>query len=112
MPYNLSWPTAVSICYEASIGNRMGWRLPAFEELATLVDPDTLSLPAGHPFTDTDHVFWAITSSPVFPEIREGLNLADRSLPLRLPRELNQSQRAWCIRGGLGHNPRPCSPYC
>lgn len=50
-----NWIGAVRGCYQKVVGGRFGWRLPAIEELSTLVDPSqgvfgvSAPLPAGHP---------------------------------------------------------------
>jgi hypothetical protein len=51
-----------------TLGNRLGWRLPTVNELASLVDPSRSdpALPAGHPFNDvqlSDHYWSATTDS-------------------------------------------------
>lgn len=48
------WLDSNTVCREMELGNRLGWRLPAIEELSSLVDPSqpNLALPAGHPFVN------------------------------------------------------------
>ena len=48
---SVDWFTAISYCYTTTAGGRKGWRLPAVEELASLVDSTQTnpSLPVGHP---------------------------------------------------------------
>ncbi len=51
----LAWPNARLFCAQKAVGGRGGWRLPAFTELSSLVDPSITDplvprLPAGHPF--------------------------------------------------------------
>jgi hypothetical protein len=50
-----AWPNARLHCAQKAVGERGGWRLPAFNELASLVDPAITdpAVPrvlAGHPF--------------------------------------------------------------
>jgi hypothetical protein len=50
-----AWPNARLFCAQKGVGGRGGWRLPAFNELASLVDPAIQDpavpqLPLGHPF--------------------------------------------------------------
>jgi hypothetical protein len=48
-----SWQDSMVYCSSLYLGGRLGWRLPTLEELGSLVDrsnPDTVKLPAGHPF--------------------------------------------------------------
>ncbi len=58
------WEDAISHCADVVIGGRKGWRLPAIEELATLVDParSDPALPSGHPFTNVQlSAYWSST---------------------------------------------------
>src|SRR6266851_2411031 len=47
------------------VARRKGWRLPAIEELLSLVDPGTTNptLPAGHPFVNLklDYFYWSMS---------------------------------------------------
>jgi hypothetical protein len=47
------WEDAVKICQNVEIGGQKGWRLPARDELITLLDTSRScpALPEGHPFT-------------------------------------------------------------
>ena len=47
-----TYQQAAISCYQTKTGGRFGWRLPALEELMSLVDPtqSNPALPAGHPF--------------------------------------------------------------
>lgn len=64
-----NYQNAIDACWETSTGGRKGWRLPAPEELMSLVDP-TQSIPAlpfGHPFLQVypPGQYWTIgTISP------------------------------------------------
>ena len=61
------WPNARLLCAQKSVGGRGGWRLPAFNELASLVDPAVQSptlpqLPPGHPFVQVHAAsYWSDT---------------------------------------------------
>ena len=48
-----TWFGALEFCATLSLCGRKGWRLPAIEELASLVEPNNHkpALPDGHPFT-------------------------------------------------------------
>lgn len=61
-----SWDNVLGTCQGAAIGGRMGWRLPAVEELTTLMDPATFTLFAGAPFTlpSGGPGFWTATTVP------------------------------------------------
>ena len=51
-PQQRPWGTAREVCMDKNIGDRKGWRLPAFNELTSLIDPTRTNpaLPVGHPF--------------------------------------------------------------
>lgn len=61
----LQWSNARLFCAQKGIGGRGGWRLPAFYELASLVDPAVHAgpqLPAGHPFVQVQAAdYWTDT---------------------------------------------------
>jgi hypothetical protein len=48
----LTWQNAIDTCADLSLGGRKGWRLPAREELASLVDPSQTSpaVPPGYEY--------------------------------------------------------------
>jgi Protein of unknown function (DUF1566) len=63
----VAWPNARLICAQKAVGGRGGWRLPAFDELATLIDPAVTDpavprLPPKHPFLDVQAAqYWTAT---------------------------------------------------
>ena len=63
----VAWPNARLICAQKAVGGRGGWRLPAFDELATLVDPAVTDpsvprLPPGHVFLGVQATeYWTST---------------------------------------------------
>ena len=63
-----NWLEAMNYCRNnVSIGDRKGWRLPALEELASLVDTtqEAPALPSGHPFVNvlSSQWYWSGTTS-------------------------------------------------
>jgi hypothetical protein len=67
------WSTAKMFCAQKAVGGRGGWRLPAFNELTSLIDPSITDpqiprLPTGHPFLDVQLdplgpiAYWSATS--------------------------------------------------
>lgn len=52
-----NWLDANTLCRELELANRIGWRLPAVEELSSIIDPRQapLALPPGHPFQNVQH---------------------------------------------------------
>jgi hypothetical protein len=63
----VAWPNARLLCAQKGVGGRGGWRLPAFNELASLVDPAVQNatvpqLPPGHPFQQVQPAsYWSDT---------------------------------------------------
>jgi Protein of unknown function (DUF1566) len=95
-------------CNVKIVGNRMGWRLPTIQELASLIDPTAPSgpkLPSGHPFTNVDAsrstLYWSATS-----HISSTAWVMSFHFPLVDVLPENGSARAWCVRGGQGVNPQ------
>src|SRR5262245_38164787 len=62
----MPWSSARLFCARKAVGGRGGWRLPAFYELASLVDPSVHTgprLPAGHPFQNVQAAaYWSDTA--------------------------------------------------
>jgi hypothetical protein len=93
---------ATRVCTTVRIGGRLGWRLPSFHELASLVDTSITSgvvLPAGHPFLNiVEADYWSSTISS------DGANIGYVvifSAPGGVSTSLtNISNRIWCVRGG------------
>ena len=60
------WVIAREVCMNKNIGDRKGWRLPAFNELTSLIDPTRTNpaLPVGHPFQGIlNSGYWSASSS-------------------------------------------------
>ncbi len=111
------WEDAQSHCNGLRTGNRLGWRLPTIQELASLVDPTVptapggLSLPAGHPFMNVQSgsSYWSATTSAVFfftgspaawaMDFRFGAPLQNFALGSGFNGTKNN---VWCVRGGQG----------
>ena len=61
------WPNARLVCAQKGVGGRGGWRLPAFNELSSLVDPAVHNigvpqLASGHPFQQVQPAsYWSDT---------------------------------------------------
>jgi hypothetical protein len=102
------WFSAHGDCYRKTVGIRKGWRLPTFQELASLVDGDPANssgvrLPLGHPFTGVmPFGYWSATTS---------LSDSGRALVVSFAsggdsedeRQLKGEEfYVWCVRGGQG----------
>lgn len=103
------WDFALGHCNVTTVGNRMGWRLPTFQELVSLLDPSLFgivapALPAGHPFRNLQlsESYWSATTLTILGEefawsadlggVQRGFGGAPKTADLV----------AWCVRGGQG----------
>ena len=101
-----SWDASIVYSFGKVAGGRMGWRLPAMEELLSLSDPTQtgLKLPVGHPFQNiqSDYFYWSSTlgmTSP--PTFAWGYDFGDGSSSNVLK---TGAAYAWLVRGGYGHD--------
>lgn len=100
----LGWLNAPFVCYGRNAGGRKGWRLPAVEELMSLVDPNAAgpALPAGHPFTGVQaDVYWTATTIAGIGGEAYGVSLADGTL---VEQTKGSQSHYWCVRGGAGYD--------
>ena len=91
------------LCANKSVGDRRGWRLPSFPELASLVDSGSSNpaLPTGHPFRNVQSEgYWSATtlagdptSAWVVSFLNGGVVFAEDKDDARF--------RGWCVRGGM-----------
>lgn len=101
---HFSWFGALEYCSSVTLGNRMGWRLPSLQELASLVDPSVPgpgpALPSGHPFQNVESAgYWSATTHAQFPEWARVVSFYDGSVVNGTKDGLGY---AWCVRGGQG----------
>jgi len=114
------WFEAVAWCNQKLLGGRMGWRLPALEELASLADPGVEvhflepCLPTGHPFLGVTGfaLYWSSTTYILDPtwactvmyytDPIQAVTCWDKTLT-KDPLTGDRPFRAWCVRGGQGH---------
>jgi len=106
----VAWPDAVAACNASDAGGRGGWRLPAVEELRSLVDPSVAApgptLPAGHPFvgvpvSDPSPVYWSATTVAGRADLAWGVELNGGTV--RDGGKQGLGRLVWCVRGGRGH---------
>jgi hypothetical protein len=100
------WDAAIVYSYAKSVAGRMGWRLPAIEELLSLADPsqNNPTLPSGHPFLNVQTVgfYWSSTlGMSSLPAYAWGYSFghADTSNCLK-----SDAFYVWLVRGGCGHD--------
>ncbi|MEO8257048.1 MAG: DUF1566 domain-containing protein [Acidobacteriota bacterium] len=107
----LAWPNARLSCAQKGVGGRGGWRLPAFNELSSLVDPAIQTgpqLPPGHPFLKVQSAsYWSATrfaEEPGFvlvvsfqfvPATAGQVGVGDANIA-------GGPRYAWAVRGGAG----------
>ena len=107
-PFAFAGQQATTHCNNLSVGNRKGWRLPALQELLTLVDADPANtgfprLPPGHPFQNVQPTSHYWTANPATPDgvFVRAVFFFDGSFS----GELSTSPfLAWCVRGGSGRD--------
>jgi hypothetical protein len=99
-----AWANASLRCALSSIGGRLGWRLPSFFELMTLVEPpptataNKLNLPAGHPFRGVKaSLYWTTNSPDAEPGNAYAIDFVRGDLT---PQRKNQAHASWCVRDG------------
>lgn len=101
-----TWYEAMGDCRSKSVGERLGWRLPAIEELASLVDPTQTQapfLPTGHPFKNVligGQVYYSATTIVSTPPNAMGMRPYDGSIRTTLKNV--RDTFVWCVRGGYG----------
>lgn len=90
-------------------GGRKGWRLPAIEELLSLVDPQATNptLHDGHPFVNVklDYFYWSLTRGiPLATDqnLVWGYNFGNGDTSSIVV--AGTACYTWLVRGGLGHN--------
>ncbi|MDY0042245.1 MAG: DUF1566 domain-containing protein [Desulforhabdus sp.] len=98
-----TWLGAFYYCYDLSLGNRMGWRVPTMEELTSLIDTsqDNPTLPTGHPFTNVQSsqssYYWTSSTDVTVPELAWGVGFYNDSIG-RSNKLLEHYVR--CVRAG------------
>lgn len=97
-----TWTEAQAVCYQKTVGNRKGWRTPAVEELASLVDTlkTNPALPAGHPFPNVS-VYWSATTVVGNESHAWTVNFGSGtvSTAAKFPSGLTFVTYVWCVRG-------------
>jgi hypothetical protein len=98
-----AWSGAQTHCNLLVTGGRMGWRLPTVQELASLVDPGSISmLPPGHPFYDIQRSnYWSATTNNRLPGKAWVVFFGERVEKTQAqPTTKSGELFAWCVRSG------------
>jgi uncharacterized protein DUF1566 len=102
------WMDALSSCLNATVGGRMGWRLPTVEELASLRALHGSSyplLPTGHPFINVQSTqfpyYWAASSFAAFGSGQWVVGFGS-GIPVTVDKGGTGTNYVWCVRGGRG----------
>ena len=102
-----SWSSAKNNCTEKLLGNRRGWRLPAIQELASLVDPtqSNPALPSSHPFINVQSaqsaLYWSMNTVGELPTFAWGVRFNSGGIDVQAKSD-GTLAFGWCVRGGQG----------
>ncbi len=101
-----AWYEASLYCLNLATGGHKGWRLPAAEELASLVDTTVsgpLYLPNGHPFSNVQsYYYFTSTDRAANTTGVRGVNFGSGSVGYCQKDYVGCY--TWCVRGGKGHD--------
>jgi hypothetical protein len=104
------WFGAQERCNHLITGNRLGWRLPTLQELASLVDPTVSpgpTLPRGNPFSDVQSAFyWSATTNARDTSNAWVVNFHDGTVFGGGTKQEGITLNVWCVRGGQGVDPQ------
>lgn len=96
-----TWSVARHECAKKEVGGRLGWRLPSFNELASLVDRSKASpsLPEGHPFLNVSPVslYWTTTFDVIMGTGVVTVKFLDGSVGTVA--NIDTTNLVWCVRG-------------
>lgn len=93
-----SWYWALGHCYNKMVAYHYGWRLPAIEELASLIlNP----LPFGHPFINVQlATYWSSSTYEYRNNYARIAEFDDGFVGVSFKTD---DRYVWCVRGGRGH---------
>lgn len=104
---SFNWAGAISHCTTREVGGRKGWALPIREQLASLLDINSvlclgggLCLPDGHPFQNVQSAnYWSASTTGGTPTFAW---LVNYFLGGVFVIKLDGKGLAWCVRDGQG----------
>jgi len=105
VPNTFNWEDGQIHCNRLTVGNRLGWRLPTVQELASLVDPTQANpaLPTGHPFIVRSASYWSATTYAGNASVAWFVAF---DLGLVVGIDKSNVNYVWCVRGGQGVDPQ------
>ncbi len=98
------WTDAMVYCTNLDKGGRKGWHLPTVEQLASLLDTDSLNptaLPDVHPFTNVYNIYWTSTADANLNSEAWYVSFYFGSLSSQ---NKYASYYVRCVRGGQSHD--------
>ncbi len=99
----LVFSQATITCAAKFHGGRAGWRIPDFDEMASLIDATVttgLRLPPGHPFINVVGATGYWTRTVYKPTFRLILNIDHDLGAIFSPTDETYHRPVWCVRGG------------
>ncbi len=103
----LDWVSALVFCNGQNVGNRLGWRLPTLQELASLIDPTQSgpALPSGHPFSNVQSSgYWSASTYADSALSAWYVDLSSGDVARLI--KTSAGAHVWCVRGGQGVDPQ------
>jgi hypothetical protein len=100
-----TWELAQHHCNTLVVGDRMGWRLPTVQELASLVDLSVYPgpfLPAGHPFSNVQSAPYWPTTLAFDSSYAWYVHFGNGAMGRVFGFESVNDYFVWCVRGGQG----------
>jgi len=98
----INWFSALYCCQITNAGGRLGWRLPSFQELQTLVDTSQSNpaLQSGNPFTGVSGSYW--TATTITSTTTEALVIGLDSYLTFAASKSGITENFWCVRAPGG----------
>jgi len=116
-----TWPLAQDACWDKNVGGRLGWRMPTFEEMASLGDPGASPfLPNTGPFCSTASRacdqggcgpdYWTTTLDPnpaLGSSFKGIISGSGPGININANPQIGAQASYWCVRGGQFHDANP-----
>ncbi len=106
------WASSHLHCFTKTVGGRRGWRVPTYEELATLIDVEEATGPKipselkELTNQNTGQTYWSSTTTLIDGDAdANAWNSVDIDGPvIDLTSSKSNEHYVWCVRGGQGHD--------